>query len=274
MTVSTGAIEPAAPAARDASERRPRPGWVRGACAALVMTLLYVLVLPLLGSLPALAVPRADHLARGILASAGMGVVAALVLIVSFEVLFANRRRDLRPYGFARPARFWSTIGIALAAYFPVLGVGIAISNLLGLSGTTTPDLHKESSGQKLALSFLIIVVAPWLEEVSVRGILFSSFDARFGFAAAAIGSGFLWAGAHFVPAVLIPFTMLGVLLAFVRYRTRSVLPGMILHGMQNSWATALGASAGWYMAPMPFILVATIAATWRWLPADRPAAD
>src|SRR5689334_3439674 len=249
-----------------------RPGWVRGACAALVVTLLYVLALPVLGSLPALAVPRGDSLARGIVAATGMGILSALVIIVGFEVLFANRRRDLRPYGFARPARLWSTLGIAVAAYFPVLGIGLWISQLLGLSGTTTPDLHKHSSGEKVALSFLIIVVAPWLEEVSVRGMLFSSLAGRFGFWVGAIGSGFLWAGAHFVAAVIIPFTMLGVLLAFVRRRTGSVLPGMVLHGAQNSFATAAAAAAGWYMAPMPIVLAATLAAVWWWLPAERRA--
>src|SRR5947199_110773 len=124
----------------------PRPGWVRGACTALVVTLLYVLELPLLGSLQALAVPSAAHLARG---------------------------------------------------------------------------------------------------------ILFSSLVALFGCWAAAHVAGFLWAGALFVAAVVIPFAMLGMLLAFVRQRTGSVLPGMLLHGVQNSWAAVIGASAGWYMAPM-----------------------
>ncbi|MGN6377976.1 MAG: lysostaphin resistance A-like protein [Gaiellales bacterium] len=250
----------------------PRPSWVRGACAALLLTVLYITATETLGTLPALVLPSEYHLLRGVVASAGMGVVAALTLVVGFEVLLANRRRDLRPYGIARPTRVWSSIGIALAAYFPIVIVGFALSSALGLGGTTTPDVGHQSNGAKVAISFLVIVVAPWLEEVSIRGMLFSSLAGRFGFWLAAGLSGFLWASAHLVGGVLIPFTMLGMLLAFVRWRTGSVLPGMILHGTQNSLAAAVGAGVGWYMAPMPFVLAATIGLTWRWLPRDGSA--
>lgn len=253
-----------------AVEARPPAGWLRGASAALVLTILYVAATAPLGSLPALVVPAHDHLLRGIVASAGMGVVAALILIVGFEVVFANRRRDLRPYGIARPRRPWSSLVMALGLYLPVLIVGFLISRLLGLGGTTTPDVHHESNGAKVAISFLVVVVAPWLEEVAVRGLLFSSLSLRFGFWAGAVASGLFWAGLHLVAAVLIPFTMFGVLLAYIRRRSGSVLPGIIVHGSQNTLAAALGTGAGWYMAPMPVLLLATIALTWRWLPADR----
>jgi CAAX protease family protein len=273
VTVSSSAIESPA-AAPDVLALRPRPGWVRGACAAAVMTVLYLFAVPLLGVLPVFALPHADHLARGIVAAVGMGIVAALVLIVSFEVLFASRRRDLRPYGFARPTHVWSTLGMGIPLAVVALFAGLAIAQGLGLGGTTTPNLHRETSGDKVLFSFLAIVIAPWLEEVSVRGLLFSSLNGRFGFWIAAIGSGFLWAGLHFVALVIIPFTLVGIVLAFIRRRSDSVLPGMLLHGTQNTWASVLGAGAGWYMAPMPFILLATIAATWWWLPAARPAAQ
>ncbi len=252
-----------------ATDPRPRPGWVRGTCAALVLTVLYVGGVEPLGLLPALLAPHRDHLLRGALASVGMGVVAALALVVGFEVLLANRRRDVRPFGIARPQHLWSTLGIGLAAFFPVLVIGFAISSALGLNGTTTPDVHNQSNGTKLAISFLVIVVAPWLEEVAIRGLLYSSLAGRFGFLAGAAISGFVWAGLHLVAAVLIPFTMLGMLLAFLRRRSGSVIPGMLMHGTQNTFASVAGAGVGWYMTPMPFVLLASIAGVWLWLPRD-----
>jgi len=253
----------------EATELRPPPGWVRGAGAAVVLTVLYLVAVEPLGVLPAFLAPRRDHLLRGALASVGMGVVSALVLVVAFEVLLANRRRDVRPFGIARPQHLWSTLGIGLAAFYPLLTLGAIISKALGLGGTTTPDVHHQSSGTKLAVSFLVIVVAPWLEEVSIRGLLFSSLDRRFGFLAGAAASALLWAALHRVAFVLIPFTMLGMLLALLRWRSRSVIPGILLHGTQNSVASLASAGVGWYMAPMPFVLLASVAGVWLWLPKD-----
>jgi CAAX protease family protein len=257
-----------------ADDRRQRPGWVRGSCAALVLTVLYIGAVEPLGLLPELVAPRRDHLLRGALASAGMGVVAALAMVVAFEVLLANRRRDVRPFGIARPQHLWSTLGIGLAAFFPVLIIGFAISSALGLTGTTTPDEHRQSSGTKLAISFLVIVVAPWLEEVTFRGLLFSSLAGRFGLLAGAAVSGLVWAALHLVAAVLIPFTMLGMLLAFLRRRSGSVIPGMLMHGSQNTVASLIGAGVGWYMTPMPFLLLASIGGVWLWLPKDPRQAE
>lgn len=252
----------------------PRPGWVRGTCAALVLLVLYIGALEPLGLLPALLPPHRDHLLRGAVASVGFGVVAALSMVVAFEVLLVNRRRDLRPFGIARPQHLWSTLGIGLAAFYPLFIIGAVISRALGFGGTTTPDVHHQSSGAKLAISFLAIVVAPWLEEVSIRGLLFSSLDSRFGFLAGAAASGLFWAALHRVAFVLIPFTLVGMLLALVRWRSRSVIPGIVLHGTQNSIATVIAAGAGWYMAPMPLVLLASIAAIWLWLPKDPPQAE
>jgi membrane protease YdiL (CAAX protease family) len=251
----------------------PRAGWVRGTCAALVLLVLYIGALEPLGVLPALVAPSRDHLLRGALATAGLAVVGALAMVVAFEVLLVNRRRDLRPFGIARPQHMWSTLGIGLAAFYPLLVIGSIISKALGFGGTTTPDVHHRSSGTKLAISFLVIVVAPWLEEVSIRGLLFSSLDTRFGLLAGAGVSALFWAALHRVAFVLVPFTLVGMLLALLRWRSRSVIPGILLHGTQNSIATLAAAGVGWYMSPMPFVLLASVAGVWLWLPKDPPEA-
>jgi hypothetical protein len=247
----------------------PTPGWLRGLSAGVLLLLLDVLVVQAIGPLPALALPRHDHLLRGIVGSIGLAVVAAFAIVVCFEVLLANRRRDLRPFGIIRPIRLWSGVGIVAGAYFPVLWAAALITYVLGLSGSNTPNLHHDSSGEKLFLAFLLIVAAPWLEEMSVRGMMFSGLVGRFGFWIAAVVSSVLWALPHVVPGVLIVIGSLGMLLAFLRNWTGSVLPGMLVHGTQNTVVTLFATGAGWYAAPMPFVLVATVAALWWWLPAN-----
>jgi uncharacterized protein len=253
----------------------PTAGWLRGVCAALVMFVLYV-VFSITGALPAaLLVPHSWGIVRGVLESAGVAVVAVLALIVGFEVLLANRRRDVRPYGFQRPRYVPSSLGLGVLLGFGALIAGNIITNLLGLTGTTTPDLHSKPQSVKMFFVFLAIVIAPWMEEVSIRGVMFSSLDSRFGFMVGAPVSGFLWAGGHFVPAVLFPFTFLGIVLAFVRRRTGSVLPGIGLHGTQNTLASlTTRAGGGWLVLPMALILVVTLVVAWWRLPAQPAGAS
>ena len=250
--------------------RLPTPGWVRALSAGVLLLLLDVLVVQAIGPLPAFALPRHDHMLRGIVGCIGLALVAVFAIVVCFEALFANRRRDLRPFGIVRPRRLWSGIGIFIGAYVVAVPVAAEVTSLLGLSGSNTPNLHHDTSGEKVFLAFLLIVAAPWLEEMSVRSMMFSGLVGRFGFWIAAVVSSVLWALPHVVPGVLIVIGTLGMLLAFLRSWTGSVLPGMLVHGTQNTLVTLLATGAGWYAAPMPFVLVATVAGLWWWLPANR----
>ncbi len=60
-----------------------------------------------------------------------------------------------------------------------------------------------------------------------MRGFLFSALARRFGFWPGALVSGVVWAGLHVEPGVLILFSAEGMLLAWLRRRTGSLLPGI-----------------------------------------------
>ncbi|HUZ83134.1 MAG TPA: CPBP family glutamic-type intramembrane protease, partial [Gaiellales bacterium] len=81
-----------------------------------------------------------------------------------------------------------------------------------------------------------------------------------------------VWAGAHLVPGVLVIFTCEGVLLAYLRSRTGSVLPGVALHTAQNTAASLLGGVGMLAVAPL-CVTVALVLVAWLVLREPSPAA-
>jgi len=84
-------------------------------------------------------------------------------------------------------------------------------------------------------------VVAPVLEELLFRGVLYGTLRLRLAPAPATLASAGLFAVAHGYGAVgFASVLMSGVLWAVAYERTRSLLPGMLAHALNNVQATAI----------------------------------
>jgi uncharacterized protein len=146
-----------------------------------------------------------------------------------------------------------SRVGIAVLAQvgFVILALPLltALGNALGFHGTTNLPLHHRHAGVVLLLTWIAVVAAPWMEELSMRGFLLSGLWQRFGFWPAAVITSLVWAGLHGVSGVLIPFACEGLLLCWIRRRTGSVRTGIALHATQNV-AASLFAGAGFLVLP------------------------
>jgi len=85
-------------------------------------------------------------------------------------------------------------------------------------------------------LLLLAIFVAPICEEVLFRGFLFAGLTRAMPSPYAAILSAFIFAAAHNdLPSFPVLFCI-GLLLAFLRWRTGSLWPGILLHLLNNTW--------------------------------------
>src|SRR5207245_2945170 len=73
-------------------------------------------------------------------------------------------------------------------------------------------------------------------EEVFFRGFLFSALRAHTGQRTTILASAFLFGLFHFVSSAdrLLPSTLMGLLLGWVCWQTRSIWPGMLLHASFN----------------------------------------
>lgn len=110
-------------------------------------------------------------------------------------------------------------------------------------------------------------LLAPVLEEMLFRGIILRSFLAQYSSRAAIIGSALIFGAAHLNLYQFFAGFTVGVVLAWLYQRTRSLWPGILLHSALNSaimyWATiASGVNfSGWWSVVWKALLVLLVTA-------------
>jgi membrane protease YdiL (CAAX protease family) len=236
-------------------------GWRRLALAGFALTVFDIAagVLVLGGGA---ALPRFDPLwLRATIVAVAYVGANVCALVAAYQIAFVGRRPSLPAIGLAPMRRVASTAAIYIVLLIVVTPIGIVITRAIGLDhGSTSIESTDRPLRYRMVVAVLAVLVAPWIEEVAMRGLLFGALWSRFGFWVGAVGSGLAWASIHLTPAVLIVFTAEGVLLAWVRRRTGSILTGVGLHGAQNTLATAVS-GGGWAPVPVAGLLLATIIA-------------
>jgi hypothetical protein len=85
----------------------------------------------------------------------------------------------------------------------------------------------------------LIVVLAPISEEVCFRGMLFGGLREKLPRIAAALISGFIFGGLHGLTGITAvpPLMIFGFLLALLYEKTGSIVPGILLHMLNNAVA-------------------------------------
>jgi membrane protease YdiL (CAAX protease family) len=165
-----------------------------------------------------------------------LGIWIALSLAIS------NARPELR--AFRRPRIGWGAIcGLGLLAIAGTLVASAIVNGLGGHPGREQQLLSGHWQSGKLApfiASVLVLtLLTPLAEELFVRGLGFSLFS-PFGRAVAITVPALAWALMHGLPAAIFPLLVFGILLGYLRDRSDSVFPGMIIHGLYNGLAIAL----------------------------------
>lgn len=83
------------------------------------------------------------------------------------------------------------------------------------------------------------VFVAPFCEEVFFRGFVFPGLRRKMPVAMAIVTSALLFAIAHADIGSFAVLLVIGLLLAFIRWRTGSIWPGMLLHMLNNGIGAA-----------------------------------
>jgi len=112
-----------------------------------------------------------------------------------------------------------------------------AIHLKLQTNDQTILQLGKVAPLTMYGLLLLAVLVAPVCEEVLFRGFVFSGFLHSMPLAWAVILSALIFAMAHNDPASFPVLFCIGILLALLRWRTRSLWPGILLHLLNNAWS-------------------------------------
>lgn len=128
--------------------------------------------------------------------------------------------------------------------------VNISYAIFLYQHGLTPPDtdVYSKLLGQATWLTLILNIVlagvlAPVLEEVLFRGIIFGSMQTYFGKWTAAVLSAVIFSALHFQAYGFFPRFMLGMVLVYLFDRYKSLYPAIGLHAINNIVATLIAAS-------------------------------
>jgi uncharacterized protein len=161
----------------------------------------------------------------------------AIFVIVAYALTaekgaVSPRTFGLRPFG--RRA-IWTM----LAAFGAYWALTIVYSALVTPPCDELPDdlgVH-DSVALAVLAGIFVIGIAPVAEEFFFRGFVFQAFRRSWGIWLAAPASGLIFGAVHFDLDKLVPLAILGTALAFVFHRTRSLIPCILLHALNNTIA-------------------------------------
>jgi membrane protease YdiL (CAAX protease family) len=183
--------------------------------------------------------PAKDILYRWATVGGNLFQYAVIALIV-YGIAGLGNRREL--FALRRPKSWGLATGIGIAIGIGMIILTATLGPLLNPGreqGLTPAGWEPSHAGAYIANGLVITVVAPFVEEVTFRGVGFSLLR-PFGAWTAIILVGVLFGLAHGLVEALPFLAAFGAGLAYLRYRVDSVIPGMIVHGLFNATALTL----------------------------------
>jgi len=196
---------------------RPIPGWSLA---------LFLVALPVIGFVVVRFLP--DHEMLTVLgAFFAIGLASVIVAV-------APLGRAAIPALGLRPANWKYPVFGALGTLF--LSVAVSQIGIEPQGMKQVIDVVREP--HELILSLLLLsVLAPVVEELVFRGLLYGWIAGRWGGTPALIVSSLAFAAAHWEPAHIILVLPLGFLFGWLRRRTDSLLPSLFSHIVNNGFA-------------------------------------
>ncbi|HEY8489514.1 MAG TPA: type II CAAX endopeptidase family protein [Dehalococcoidia bacterium] len=212
-----------------------------GCLAALGIFAALVVVTALL--VAALEPSERGRTVLALLANVCLEVLAALAVIL---LVVKGRGAAPADLGF-RPVplrRLW-WVPAFLATAFAVLTVYAVLVQALGLDwlmpGEQMPPGVFDAASTVVLSAAMVVLVAPVAEELFFRGFVFAGLVARLGVGWAAAASGLLFGLVHGQVGLILPFAMVGALLALLYHRSGSLWVPIAAHLAYNGLAfTAL----------------------------------
>jgi membrane protease YdiL (CAAX protease family) len=170
----------------------------------------------------------------------GLIQYAVILGILYVITLGLDRRRFL---AFRRPTSWKRAAGIAvliLIAVFVVGGVVDQFGNPEKEQGLIPQHWDSSKIAPFAAFAFVVVVVAPIVEELQFRGVGYGLLE-RFGPTAAVLLVGLAFALVHGLVAGFPVILVFGTGLAYLRSRTDSIYPCMLLHASFNAFGLIVG---------------------------------
>ena len=196
-----------------------------------------------------------------------IGTVVQDICLIASALYFAHLAARPLPVHFGlRAARLWPAVGWAALAYIAFYAFTAAWVALLGTK-PVDENLPKQLGADKstialVAVALLVSVVAPLAEEFFFRGYFYGALRS-WNVLGAALITGLTFGAIHAGSAqweFLLPLAFFGASLCWLRERTGSLYPGVVLHCANNSIAFGVSQHWTWQIA---VLFVASVSVFW-----------
>lgn len=177
--------------------------------------------------------------------TSSIGVVVQFGLMLGVLLLIAIRLPKRELFALRRPRSWRWALGLTVVSLVVIYLGSLAYTGLLSLVGDfdpteeqgLVPDEWDPSRAAPFVAFFLAVTfLAPVVEELTYRGLGFSLFR-PYGVALAVVSTGVLFGLTHGLLVGLPVLAFFGIVVGWLRARTDSVYPGMLLHGTFNGVA-------------------------------------
>jgi membrane protease YdiL (CAAX protease family) len=180
--------------------------------------------------------------------------VAALVqygLMLGILLLIARGLPWREVFALRPPARWGRALGLTVLALGVIYAGALVYERVLSLFGDFDPTEEQglvpdgwDSSRAGAFIAFFVVVtfVAPAVEELTYRGLGISLVQ-PYGTALAVVTTGVLFGLAHGLLVGLPILAFFGIVVGWLRVRTDSIYPSMVLHSAFNGIALVVSVS-------------------------------
>lgn len=208
--------------------------------------LAWLFVIALLTTFAYLARATEGRPERDVLYKYSTAVGSLVGYLVIFAAVLAIAGGHWRLLAVRRPHSWGRSLGQALGLLVLVLVFGNILDHYLHAGreqGYTPPGWEPDKAKQYVANAVVVAVVAPIVEELLFRGLGYSLLE-PFGRYPAIAAVGLTFAAVHGLIAGFVVLALFGGVLAWLRSRTDSVIPGMLVHGSYNAIALVIAVTA------------------------------
>ena len=168
--------------------------------------------------------------------------VPYLSLLGAIYLLVLRRRGltwgdlGLRP---AAPEWLGRTLWVTLLAFSLVIVINLLIQSLSG-APAENPQVEALAPRGSSLPAFLVLLamvagVVPFVEELLFRGLLYTLLRRHLGISPSVVISALLFAALHMIPSLMPSLFVIGVILALLYERSRSLWPAIGMHGLHNA---------------------------------------
>ena len=168
--------------------------------------------------------------------------VAALVqygIMLGILLLIARGLPKREAFALHKPDSWPRALGLAALALLAIWIASAALAPFLDASdeqGLVPEGWDSSRAGAFVAFFCVVALVAPAVEELTYRGLGYTLL-APYGAAAAILVTGILFGASHGLVVALPILAFFGIVTGWLRMRTESVFPSMVLHSVFNGTA-------------------------------------